>query len=546
MEGQCIKPAIALSEAEERDAYPHPGRRLSTHEGDGGSGSVSREKPLPQIPVPTVSTATRELRRKSHFRIPPLRRSHSYSQLQSLSKSSAVLLGTSPPQDTSDDIPSVPRLSASMQTLDGPRRGLHRAASFSTSPALPPGASGHRSSRKIHQIVGLELDVPVKSYDVPQRSSYSYATECFEGASSSSSGSGSDSDDGHDGQSSFNLEEGLLPLLEEDEDGLSSRGNSWVPPTPGGGMAPAPLNIRRHGSSPSVASASNSDTSPVHQTGANLALGHGSPKRWEPSYGQFTDKRAANDYHKFASQLATSPQPQRHSMTPSSASPEKNSKKAKTTSRMRFSGTSAIYRLWDGPPASTIDTPPPLPPSLPQLPPPPPPPPPPSLPVGRAAVSAGGSPVRRNTLKKQRPARLSSNKPQPASESSRAPVPAQAPPRHASHAASHSISQQPLLASQCSAFDDDSDDEGSRGGRRWWRRSDEEERRGSSEWPAVQLAKKQEEEKEKTSFGVGVKGMLANALLSPAERRRLDLRKSIKVLRSPGSNNKDSRRVNMI
>lgn len=556
MDGPRIKPAIALSEAEERDAYPHPGRRLSKYE------PVSREKPLPMIPAATsagsgavegdATASSRELRRKSKMRIPSHRRGQSYSELQSLSQSSAALFGTSPPQDPS--IIYAPRETTSMQTLktSAPVRTMNRAASFSTSPLPPPGASGHRSSRKISQLIGHDVDVAADDpYGLNHKASFTYAAEYFEGTSSSSasagsgsgSGSGSDSDEGADGHC-FNMEEGLLPLLEEDEEGFSSRENSWVPRTPGTGVFPPPLNIRRHGSSPSVGSGSisNSEFSPIHPTGTNFSLSSGSHMRWEPSYGHFTDKRAANDYHRFASQLATSPQ--RHTII-ETASAEKHTKKPRSYGRLRFSGTSAIYRLWDSPLASSNSAkvgPPPLPPSLPTLPPPLPPRAPPAEPVATPAATPTTTSVRRNTLRKQRPARLSTVE-------KAAPLHAPAPPSPVTPVLQKQSQPPPVPpkdASPCSAFDFDSDDEdgGRSPGRKWWRRSDEEER-GSSEWPEVQWAKKPEEEKEKTSFGGRVNGLFANArdraLLSPAERRRSELRKSIKVLRSPGLE-KDSRR----
>ncbi|KAJ6786692.1 hypothetical protein PWT90_08779 [Aphanocladium album] len=556
MDAPRIKPAIVLSEAEERDAYPHPGRRLSRYE------VVRREKPLPHVPVPAVKgPAPRELRRKSEMRIPSHQRGQSYSQPQSLSQQTSTNSAGTLSRHDPWAVRGEPRESASMHTLktaaSQPMRAVNKAASFSTSSALPPGASGHRSSKKINQLIGHDLDVPVDPYGLQHNDNFSYAMEYFEASSSSNSGSGSvsgsvsgsDSDDFLDGHSCFNMEDGLLPLLEEDEEGPSSQKGSSVPRTP---MAPAPLNIRRHGSSPSVGSLpiSTAEHSPTHATATNFSLSSSSPMRWDPAYGQFTDKRAANDYHRFASELAT-PSEQEKSAESASLSkrhtmmPGAFTIKSRSTGKLRQSGTAAIYRLWenagDGPEPGFFQAPTPPP----SLPPPsalPPLPSPPAAPAEPISAPSPATPLRRNTLKKQRPSRMS------AVEAPPSPKPAQ----QSFHVRSKSTSQvstlplRPPPPNQCSVFDCDSDDEGGRGlGRRWWRRSDEEERSSSSEWPSVQWSKKQEEDKEKTSFGGGVKGLLANArdraLLSPAERRRSDLRKSIKVLRAPGVDEKGSR-----
>ncbi|KAJ3484420.1 hypothetical protein NLG97_g7055 [Lecanicillium saksenae] len=555
-----FKPAIALSEAEERDAYPHPGRRLSRYE------VVSREKPLPHVPVPVKGPSPRELRRKADMRIPSQRGGQSTSQLQQQQQQTSANLAAASPSQNPRVVQGTPRETASMHTLktatSQPMRTVNKAASFSMSPAPRPGASSRRSSKKINQLVGHDLDVPVDPYGLQHKNNFSYSVEYFEGSSSSSygsgSGSGSDSDDILDGYSCFNMEEGLLPLLEEDEEVLSSRETSWVPRTPMTGIMPPPLNIRRHGSEPSVGSTSSAEHSPTHPKASNFTLSSGSPMRWDPAYGQFTDRRAANDYHRFAAELATpsgrekaaepaSP-PKRFIILPASSKSSQNLN-SNSTGKLRQTGTAAIYRLWenvrdDPEPVETTTPPPPPPPpplplSLPPLPSPP------AATAELASVPCPAMPSRRNTLKKQRPSRLSACDAHPRPTK---------PVQRSLHVRSKSTSQvctqppPPLPANQCSVFDFDSDDEGGRGhGRRWWRRSDEEDSRSSSEWPSVQWNKKQDDDKEKSSsFGGGVKGLLANArdraLLSPAERRRLDLRKSIKVLRAP-EDEKDARKA---
>lgn len=536
MDAPRIKPAIALSEAEEREAYPHPGRRLSKYE---VLNRPDREKPLPRVPVPVRGHSPRVLCRKSPMRIPSYQRGQSYSQLHSLSQEPASLAGPSSLQEAraADDAQTSPADTHKLKTTPPqPTKMVNKVSSFSR------GASGRRSSQKINRLIGHDLDL-VDPYD---RASFSSAAGYSEGSSSSNSGSGSgsDSDDDYDDQGYFiNMEDGLLPLLlEVDEDGLSSREQSWIPRTHGTAAKPMPLNIRRRGTADTVGSVSvsngeHSPTSPTYPTysqGTNFNLSSELP-RWNPAYGQFTDKRAASDYHRFAAQLAT---PYEREKSPEAVPPspghqtiidlgsaEQYGKKTKHAAKL--SRTAAIIRLWDN--ARPKD-------ARAEMPPPPPP------PLFEPARST--SPVlsfRGNTLKKHRPSKLSIVDVQPPSASSEQsllhPASTSAPSQMPSRP------RQVVTASQHSAFDCDSDDEeGGEGGRvtprRWWRRSDEEERRASAEWPSVeQLPKQQEDDRDKASFGGGVKGIFASArgraLLSPAERRRLDLRKSIRVLRAP-------------
>ncbi|UNI14610.1 hypothetical protein JDV02_001221 [Purpureocillium takamizusanense] len=139
--------------------------------------------------------------------------------------------------------------------------------------------SQRRSSRKIQQLTGYDVDIMAES---PVTSSV------FDSDASSRNSMRWDSD--------YNL----VPLLEEDSGGASSRSSSWEPPSPLRGIMPAPLMI----------------TKPAMRDGRDTGLGgYGSVtspwgneellRRWEAPHRQFSDTMAAGEYHQFATQLAT-------------------------------------------------------------------------------------------------------------------------------------------------------------------------------------------------------------------------------------------------
>ncbi|KAM3510252.1 hypothetical protein MY11210_005974 [Beauveria gryllotalpidicola] len=562
-----IKPAIALTEAEERDAYPHPGRRLSKYE------MLDQEKPLPRVPVPVRGPSPRDLRRQSGIRIPSHWPGQPYPQLKPLLQTSAVWNGAMSTQDrrVTDDTPyHSPSLHTSEMVAPQALSRDCRASSFDR------GASGPRSSKKINQLIGHDLDLlPVDPYTLHEYSS-TYGADYSEGASSSQSESGSEYEE--DEQCCLSLEEGLLPLLLEiDEESWLNRRDSWVPRTLKTAHVPRPLNVGRQGRLPSEGSASpcNSEHSPTHRPGVNFRLSSELPMRWNPVYGQFTDRRAANDYHRFAAELATScgsdkwPKPASSTLSKQHGSSGERLKKAKTTEKLRQASTAAITRLWDNArtkdarkqTSSTV--------SLPAFPPPPFAPPlrplPPTPPAAPARAASPAPSLKESRGKKHCPARLSAvGVPLPLPSPHRytlfprpstppPPPPAmQFRPRQHPHATQNSVfdyGSDNGEATGADYEDEDEDDEAGRGaGRRWWRRSDEGDRRSSSEWPAMQRLKRPENDKDKpsrpasedakdkASSAGGVKGLFANArdlaLLSPAERRRADLRKSIRVLRA--------------
>ncbi|OAA74034.1 hypothetical protein ISF_00935 [Cordyceps fumosorosea ARSEF 2679] len=527
---RIIKPAIALSEAEERDAYPHPGRRLSKYE------ALYREKPLPKVPETFRRPSTPTAGRKGSLPLSYQTNLQQYSQPQTLPQASAASLVTLPLQDQWA-VPGHLKTSRSLHISEVASSQSMAAANRKSS--FSRGASGPRSSRKINSLIGHDLDLPSVDPSNPHdRTSFSSAAGYSEGASSSVS----DSDDYQDGQSTSDAEGGLLPLLlEMDEDGLCRRSILWVPRTPCAMRSPPPLRIPKHGKSDNNGSVSlsNDGHSPTLGLSGGFDLTE-LPVRLTPGHGQFTDKRAANDYHRFAAELAAPCQIERAShpaAVPSARqqSPGPRSKKAKVGGKFR--GTAAFIRLWDNPRPKEArpPTPPPMLPPLPS----------PSSSFSLIEPARSTSPTasfEEETVRMICLPRLSAVGVEPPSSphqyrlfprQNTTPAPQMQLPLRRPPRSPHSIS-----AFECDS-DDCQDDLGRDGGRRWWSRSDEEGRGSvSSEVPSV-YRRRQEEEKERppgssSSSGGGVKGLFANARdrswRSHPDRRRVNLRKSIKVL----------------
>lgn len=94
----------------------------------------------------------------------------------------------------------------------------------------------------------------------------------------------------------------LVPLLEADDgDASSGRGSSWEPTSPFSVSWPSPPNaakpVIRSGSDASLAS-------PLVRSEARRALGEEWMRRWDPSYGQFSDSKVSGEYHRIASEIA--------------------------------------------------------------------------------------------------------------------------------------------------------------------------------------------------------------------------------------------------
>ncbi|PWI74323.1 hypothetical protein PCL_07637 [Purpureocillium lilacinum] len=210
-------------------------------------------KPLPPLPPPT-----------SH----PRRTGTSSSRI-SLTTAELLEQLSRPPTSIVDTEPSTPPPIPARSAL------RPRCPSISTKSIL----SRRRSSRKIQQLTGYDIDFMAESPVAP----------CF-----------ADSDASSGNSMRWESDYNVLPPLEEDIGGDTSRGSSWEPVSPPPGIMPAPLFISK----------------PATRDGSDSSLGkYGSAtspwdkeemtRPWDLGYGQFSDVMAAGEYHQFATQLAT-------------------------------------------------------------------------------------------------------------------------------------------------------------------------------------------------------------------------------------------------
>ena len=210
-------------------------------------------KPLPLLPPPT-----------SH----PRRTGTSSSRI-SLTTAELLEQLSRPPTSIVDTEPSTPPPIPARSAL------RPRCPSISTKSIL----SRRRSSRKIQQLTGYDIDFMAESPVAP----------CF-----------ADSDASSGNSMRWESDYNVLPPLEEDIGGDTSRGSAWEPVSPPPGIMPAPLFISK----------------PATRDGSDSSLGkYGSAtspwdkeemtRPWDLGYGQFSDVMAAGEYHQFATQLAT-------------------------------------------------------------------------------------------------------------------------------------------------------------------------------------------------------------------------------------------------
>lgn len=159
------------------------------------------------------------------------------------------------------------------------------------------------------------------------------------------SGGGGDSDSSSTG-SGVRLEEPanydtpdyhLVPVLETDVDGSSSRESSWGPMSPDLAVVPQPLNIHRQlirdGSEKQFGTMSGSFT--------QMHLEDGVARPWDPAFGQFGEHGAAGEYHQFTAQLAS-----RHSrqLSDSALQPASPPKKKRSSLSLAFSAATRFRR----------------------------------------------------------------------------------------------------------------------------------------------------------------------------------------------------------
>ncbi|KAM4054953.1 hypothetical protein HRG_005769 [Hirsutella rhossiliensis] len=137
--------------------------------------------------------------------------------------------------------------------------------------------SRRRSSYKVQQLTGYDVDI---ADDSPPDSDCSsvYSLEW--------------ADDGYH----------LVPVLEADSgDAPSSRGSSWAPMSPQSGPSGSPLNAGK----PVIRSGSDASLGGLLVSSeVQRALGEEWMRRWDPSYGQFSDSKAAGEYHRIATEIA--------------------------------------------------------------------------------------------------------------------------------------------------------------------------------------------------------------------------------------------------
>lgn len=224
------------------------------------------------------------------------------------------------------------------------------SATFSTKSSTR--RHSRRSSQKIQQLTGHDVDVmdEYKSPFAPLPSDASIETGSVYTLNSAAS---SESD-----LLRTSTEDGLLPLLEEDEEGgPSTRESSWGPPVGPFPAVPAPLNISRQPTIIKRNSAKEFSFDDAFSLDTNFL------RPWEPGYGQFTDRKTAGQYHKIAVELAAAPGTatiHKPAPPPIPRPPPVSARRISVISnaptaaqnraipaRYRFSGTAAFSRLCD-------------------------------------------------------------------------------------------------------------------------------------------------------------------------------------------------------
>lgn len=244
--------------------------------------------------------------------IPP-RSSRRESKRRSMSTSQIDFKAPTPPIPIRATFAPGHARSVSSASTSPSTKSLNR---FST---LSRSSSERRSSRKIQQLTGHDVGL-VDDISIESGSIYTLHSACS-----------SDSDL----LASSPPDEGLLPLLEEDEEGTSTRESSWGPAPPSPAM-PAPLNIHRQ---------TKMSTPPRTFTFEDsFALESTLLRPWEPGYGQFSDRKTSGQYHRIAVELAS---PSRRGSMASTSPSQLAQKRDDGSTRYRFSGTAAFSKLCD-------------------------------------------------------------------------------------------------------------------------------------------------------------------------------------------------------
>ncbi|KAK5990466.1 hypothetical protein PT974_08734 [Cladobotryum mycophilum] len=241
---------------------------------------VYAKKPLPPLPKVQNSLKGSPVPAPLNIKKKPSRQftPSPTSSTSGLSNISVETANTSP-----RSLPNTTPTSAA-----SPGRRTSRASTIS---------SNRRSSKKVLQLIGHDVDVMNGSSPWYGDNEPRLKKKASRSSNRSLDMTFSDSCNSHSIP-----EDSALPPLEADLDGMSSRNSSWSPSSPLS-VAMGPLNGHQPAIRTSYGSSRHSDC----ESPRCCSLQEESPLgRWDPSYGQFSDTRAAGEYHKFAVELAAS------------------------------------------------------------------------------------------------------------------------------------------------------------------------------------------------------------------------------------------------
>lgn len=241
------------------------------------------------------------------------------------------------------------------QTTSAPRRAPSVTVASSPSPmaghphrnSYAASTRSRRSSQKVHQLTGMDVDV-MDDQSLRSVSEYSDTSSAESGVRLDDLGVTYDIPDYY-----------LVPVLETDGDDSSSRGSSWGPLSPESATVPSPLNVHR----PSIRDGSEKNLGSMSGSFTNMHLDDDTVRPWDPAFGQFSDHRAAGEYHQFTADLAS-----RHSrqLSDSSLQSSVTAKKKRSSLSLAFSAASRFRRRETAPPQPKEITPLPLPQPLPR------------------------------------------------------------------------------------------------------------------------------------------------------------------------------------
>ncbi|KAG6003413.1 hypothetical protein E4U21_002046 [Claviceps maximensis] len=185
--------------------------------------------------------------------------------------------------------------------------------------------SSRRSSQKVHQLIGLQLDVMDNQMvhmanaisDLPSATSNPKTTDDY-------------------GIPDYCL----VPVLEADDDKTPSRGSSWGPMSPETDAIPAPLHIHK-----SLSDGNCKKLDGLSESFLEMDMDDDTVLPWESAHGQFSDIGAAGEYHRFTADLATRHSRQSRQLSADSVfPPTASSKKKRSSLGLNFSATALFSR----------------------------------------------------------------------------------------------------------------------------------------------------------------------------------------------------------